>query len=726
MPDKRFSPRQFLKSRRPERFSDSVGYDSFILDRSLLEYHLSTLTNRSDELRFETFARLLLERTVCPNLLSHTGPTGGGDSKVDTETYPVAESLSMGWFVGIGNEAATERWGFAFSAKEDWPPKLRSDIAKIVAADRGYTKAFFVSSQFIRDRDRAEKEDTLRKEHGIDVRIFDRNWILDKVFGGRLEQLAIDELGIKTSVRRELRKGPLDTQREQDLEMLEARIVAALSAGNHTAGLVEDCLEVASLGRSLERPRNEVEGLYARVERLAKQFGTAHQLVRSAYDRAWTAICWYEDYRLFAELYADVEERARGSRNSYDLELWTNLFFLLQASVTGGELKTEEVDIQARRTALTTELDRLALEKDRLSTALQARTLGLQVRLLMAQADAVDPILRELANVVRESELLIGYPLEPLVKVLTELGKVHGNRPIYDELFETVVQTTSRRKGEVSAARMLLTRGAQQLDDGKYYEAIRTLGRVIGRLYKHESRHDAVQALYLCARAYEQVGLLWAARGTMLTAASIATNEFWTYDKVTPQQAVCYQQIKWIELQLGRLPHLFAWHELDRGINVALTNRGYVTKHLDENEKIFDAILGMLLLRSDLRSLHELVNVPDVLDGLDLPLAAVALLYALGHEDKVPSELLEGPATSETRHEYFRKWRDQPAAKDLPPHPLLYTEQAVTLRSNVLGCKIIVESRNESPCLDLAESVLAAIESFLATAVLQHMVFDVN
>ena len=82
----------------------------------------------------------------------------------------------------------------------------------------------------------------------------------------------------------------------------------------------------------------------------------------------------------------------------------------------------------------------------------------------------------------------------------------------------------------------------------------------------------------------------------MLTAASIATNEFWTYDKVTPQQAVCYHRIKWIEIQLGRLPHLFAWHELDRGIHVALTNRGYVTKHLDENEKIFDAILGMLLL----------------------------------------------------------------------------------------------------------------------------------
>jgi hypothetical protein len=69
---------EFLKGRRPERFSDSVGQDSPVLDRSLLEYHLDTLTNRSEELQFEIFARRLLERTICPNLLPHTGPTGGG------------------------------------------------------------------------------------------------------------------------------------------------------------------------------------------------------------------------------------------------------------------------------------------------------------------------------------------------------------------------------------------------------------------------------------------------------------------------------------------------------------------------------------------------------------------------------------------------------------------------------------------------------------------------
>jgi len=81
--------------------------------------------------------------------------------------------------------------------------------------------------------------------------------------------------------------------------------------------------------------------------------------------------------------------------------------------------------------------------------------------------------------------------------------------PHYSQLFETIVETTHKRTGEIAAARMLLRRGAQQLDADRPYEAIRTLGRALGRLYKHESREDLVRALYLCGNAYDRVGLLW-------------------------------------------------------------------------------------------------------------------------------------------------------------------------------------------------------------------------
>ena len=117
-----------------------------------MEYHLETLTSRSQETEFENFARALIKLEVCPNILPQTGPTGGGDSKVDSETYPVADSLALAWYVGVGRGSASERWAFAFSTKKKWPEKFKSDIAKIAATERNYKKAFFVTNQYVRDK----------------------------------------------------------------------------------------------------------------------------------------------------------------------------------------------------------------------------------------------------------------------------------------------------------------------------------------------------------------------------------------------------------------------------------------------------------------------------------------------------------------------------------------------------------------------------------------------
>ena len=179
-----------MRSRRPGAFSDSTFLQEPQLDRSLLEFQLDSLTSRSQEVLFEHFSRELLKHTICPNLLPHTGPTGGGDSKVDTETYPVAPELSVGWYIGSA-DAGAERWAFAISAKKAWPSKVAEDIEKIIKTERNYAKFFFVSNQAIPDKKRAAKEDELRKLHGLDVRILDRTWILDSVFDNKLQTLAI-------------------------------------------------------------------------------------------------------------------------------------------------------------------------------------------------------------------------------------------------------------------------------------------------------------------------------------------------------------------------------------------------------------------------------------------------------------------------------------------------------------------------------------------------------
>lgn len=690
--------------------------DEPTLDRTLLEYHLEKLTSRGQEKDFEHFARHLAQREICPNLLPQTGPVGGGDSKVDSETYPVADDLTFAWFVGEAREAGSERWAFAFSAKEDWRPKVRSDVEKIVKTGRGYKKAFFISNQFVPDRVRAEVEDELTKKHGLDVRILDRTWILDKVFENRHEGLAIEDLRLQTSVRTTTRKGPRDVEREQELDKVEDRITKAAQSGAFTFAFVDDCLEAAELARELERPRTEVDGRFERAERAAEEHGSRHQRLVCAYARAWTAYWWHEDFTVFARHYRSVEKLAKGSTNAYEFELLSNLWNVLVTLVKTGELNDADVVLEDRTRALTTGLDRLMTEEGRPSTSLQARSLRLLVRLLLSSTDRTDTsaTLAELGDVIRKSQGLVGFPLQPLVDVLMGLGNVLGELPGYQELVETIVEVTSARTGEVTAARVLTTRGMQQLNADRPSDAIRTLGRALARLYKHESRHDLVRALYACGVAYERVGLLWAARGTLLNAASIATNDFWSYEEVTRQQAACYDQLKWLELRLRRIPQTLAWQELAGAVHsVLFGEEGVAQDEYAQSQVIFDGVLGNLLLRADFWGLKRLTRLPSVLEAVGLFNSSIALRYALGDEKSVEEDLREN--SIQPLSEYFRMWRDQPASEQTPGKPEFYDQRTVTLTSSVLGCALTVECENDVACIILAESILSATESLMAT-----------
>jgi hypothetical protein len=717
------SPREFLRSRRPERFSDSVVVNQPGLDRSLLEYHLETITNRSQEVAFATFARRLAEFEICPNLLPQTGPTGGGDSKVDSETYPVAEEIALGWFTGIGSEAASERWGFAFSAKKKWRDKVTSDLRKMVGTGRGYTRAFFLSNQYIPDKDRAEVEDKLRKELGLDIRILDRTWILNKVFENGRESLAVEELKLSASIRKEIRRGPLDLQREKQREIVEERIQSALRDGRRGFQLAEDCLEVADLARQLERPRVEVDGLYERAERIATECGTEHQRLLCAYKRAWTAFWWYEDYAGFSQFYKIVEERAKGSRNAYHIELLHNIWQLFHTSVISGRYAAGRPLLAGRTDTLLSELERLAKTEDQPSTQLQAQSLQsmMQLSINLASKAPLEPVLTQFQEIVSRSEGLVGFPLEPLIDFLIEFGDLHGDSPAYDSLYNSLVEAQTRRKGDVAAARMLLRRGEQHLIAGRPYDAIRSLGLSLRRLYKHESRQDVIHALYLCGCAFDEVGLLWAARGTLLSAASIATADWWKYGEISRLQAACYNRLRWLELRLGRIPQIFAWHELYETVRSVLADKGIRKKDTSEQEFAFDAILGIYFLKADQWDLNRLAGIPDTLQRLGLRHARAALLYALGYERDLRDEFIPDTESDKDVFTLFMKWRDQPAAEELSARPSLYDQQKVTLNSQLLGCQIEVKSENASPNLELAESVLAGLESLLATGTLQSM-----
>src|SRR5580704_13744226 len=164
-----FRPSDFMRARHPELFSDSCVSSQPSLTKEVFEYHLELLTSRKEETIFEHFCRRLAEKELCPNLAPQTGPTGGGDSKCDAETYPVAQQIALRWYEGQSSGESLERWAFAFSAKQEWRPKVRSDVKGIAETGRSYTLIYFITSRYAKDKTRAALEDELTRAYGIKV-----------------------------------------------------------------------------------------------------------------------------------------------------------------------------------------------------------------------------------------------------------------------------------------------------------------------------------------------------------------------------------------------------------------------------------------------------------------------------------------------------------------------------------------------------------------------------
>jgi hypothetical protein len=281
-------PSKFMRKLRPEYYSDTEERTSYVLTASALEYHLDSITSRNQTHEFEIFCRKLCERAICPNLRPQTGPEGGGDSKTDTETYAVAEEIAGLTYLGLANNGR-ERWAFAFSAKSKWAEKTRKDVAGIAGTGRAYGRIICVTSRFARSKDSARVEDQLSKKYNIPVTIHDRSWIVKETIENDRTDLAFNYLKVGDAVPDNLRLGPKDYSRAQQLRDLERTINNPEAFRDMERQLVTEALVAAKLSRGLERPRTETDGRFVRAIRFAEKHGTFRQRLEAHYEQIWTA-----------------------------------------------------------------------------------------------------------------------------------------------------------------------------------------------------------------------------------------------------------------------------------------------------------------------------------------------------------------------------------------------------------------------------------------------------
>ena len=613
-----------MRTWHPDLFADTEVIRRPMLRREEFEYYLETLTSRKQEYEFEHFCRKLAERELCPNLRVQTGPTGGGDSKVDTETYPVAEIISERYWIG-SPASGSERWAFAFSAKKDWQPKLKSDVRKIRSTNRDYRRIYFMTNQFVRDKLRAELEDALSDETGIALHIVDRNWLVDRVYASDPETINkyLSVLGVEDEERSPMSQpGPRDSTRLQELEAIDKQIADPTYYRETPYQLVEDCLRSAILARGLERSRDEIDARFRRADRIAKRVDYNKQRLRVGYHRAWTAFWWYEDYAEFSAFYDQVEARARSSVTSEDTRRLMNLWMLLPPSVRLQRMEPEVAKVDERTDTLRALLVDLAEDLERPNNAAIAQTDLVLMRTAEAHHKGHDDVLeecwRELRGIVAESDGLVSYPLVHLYKLVSELSK-HVDSVTFDALYRDLATAMGRRRGDGEAGRALVSRGRHKLMQGRPYEAIRWLGEAEGLLATKEYMSDLIETLLLESAAFEFVGLYWASRNKALAATDRAVSESSAKGRMIPATLGALVTLTWCELRLGRITHVIRSIELSDLVAPALPGDSRWHKAYAEQRMHQEYALSGLLLKLPMSGLGRVAMLPDRLGNMGLP-----------------------------------------------------------------------------------------------------------
>ena len=716
---KRISPSAYMRQLRPGNYSDTEERTGYALDEPVLSHHLENITARNQTHDFEIFCRKICERTVCPNLRPQTGPDGGGDSKADTETIPVADEIAIRSYIGTPN-AGSERWAFAFSAKEDWKSKAKSDVQGIAETNRGYKRIIFVTSRNAKAKARAALEQELTLKYGVDITIHDRSWIITQVIEHDCKDIAFNYLHVGQAITDPFRLGPSDYSRSRQLDALEKSLRDTSAFEGMKVQEVTEAILAVELSRNLERPRIETDGRIARAVRLADLNGTFRQRLETRYQRLWTAVWWFDDLEALNSGYAEIEGMALPSNSAANLEFLSNLLQMLFNAVMHGDYQASDCDLELRSKRLLDRLAEVAADRERPNNALDARTLlalgRINVAMLSKDEAAVAELWPELSTILSKAEGLGEFDATRFVRLIEVFGQIAGDNADYNRLVEEVASFVSSRRGEAEGALVLLSR-AKQLDFDNHFDMIRLLGKAARQLSKREYAEELIETTQLLGMAYRSAGLHWASRASLIFAAAAIVIEGELDSEIPIALIPTLTTLCWVSLELRYIPDVLAIIQILNACHVTLPLTEKSKETLKERLQEFDLALASNILNFTAEELEELIFLPDLLESLGLYMSRTALLYVLGHEDALRADgSLPSSETDKSIADMMMILASQPVSDSPVGQPLFNTTRPQHRESVVLGMKVLVRSSGSETSILVAEAVLASIEACFATA----------
>jgi len=718
---KRPSISEYYRKLRPEYFSDSEQVKEFKLPYETLAFELDRLTTNQKQDQFEVLGRRLCEKFITPNLIPQVGPTGGGDGKTDSETHPVSELVSDKWYMPENGWAKGEKWAFAISAKKTWKTKLFDDVNKIVGTGRGYTKIYFLTNQMPSSRLKKEAQDECHSKYEIEVIILDAKWILEKIYGNGLTNLAVETLNLSNGFLEDRNViGSNDAERMKMLEELEVKIADPKRYFEYDFQLVEDAIETAIIARMLEKPRAEVEGKFDRAFRLCDKVNSDKQRIRLYYQRAWTYLNWYDDYQNFLADYLEFKKLIGRDSGINELENLYTLHNLLRNIQTSGhfDLSTAGINLSDERNFLLEILADASINEQRPASALSARTFRALEELIhgMSNHKDVSPFVIELTDIFNKCDGYLDYPFDTFKDSTLFFGDYLSNDENFDELIIAVASASEKRNSELAAGRVFFERGGQKFKSKLHKEAIVYFGKAVLKLAKEETQYTMFLTLRALAECYSSIGLLWAANNCLISAAAIAFKPWFQKGTITKKAYDCVYELALNETLIGRVPSIINWYELLKVISLQVEVEEVENKI--SNDILINSFLAIRML--NFKNPDKLPGyLPDILKATDLWLSEDAVLYALGQIDVLMDPVNKGLGLKNEAelHQYFANLATQPFRDQIVSETNLMNGEIHSITGGILGSKITIKFvEKNSNLMLIGEMLLAFLEAFIGTS----------
>lgn len=690
----------------PQEFSDSKIEYEIPLTRELFEKQLEILSTKKMQSEFENFIVGCAKRLITPNIKQQTGPDGGGDGKVDAETYEVSLDISDKWYISNEGASGNEKWAFAISCKQKWVQKVESDVSNIVSTNRGYTRILFFSNQYIKGKTRIEEEGKLCKRYGINVSIFDGLWCVDAVFSHGCMDIALNCLNFSDEYKRKQKIiGPLDQKRRQRLEKIEKGIL--LNVTGLDTGYIEELKETYILSRELELPRKETEGRFIRALRECEHHGTPQQQFNIVYDHAWTSYFWFEDIATVYDDYIKLKEFVREEVSVVRLEkLTTILTNLIYASRAGffDTLKMQDEYKFIKR--LQDDLQKL----DKPSSLLYIK-LYISEQDLITHALSGDSINEDI-EIIKPLLLEVPYHLdisfENQFKVIKLLNKLIDDNPQYEDLIDELTLILKETQSEQTAARIEMDRAIELMNKKKYKLAIRHFSFCIKPFEKEECMTELTKVSGLMGFALYELGLPYSAETYLVQSASLLIKHIDTTGNIPNLLMSVLQKLCEIELMLGRLVMFLNWYEL----MAIISHNGQLTEdnQINKINAFYDGSWACRLAAADLKN-PVMGYLPNILERAGMVNSSEYLKYLLGYADEL-EEKIKKLFSEEGLQE---KMLEQPIFNQFLCELNVTTEGLAELQTTVNNCTLHIKYVNSCLHQIVAEIFLSTLEAMLAT-----------